>query len=298
MNIEWEQAKATMAHLDFPAEAIDTLSACMDRMASHAEFCAQVERFCADPTALRTALAEVKEISAQTGENEYTLDMVLLLGAAPVMREHYRTAGLPDALYWDSIADLKWKLRECHECKDVWGTFVAPWFDRFYGLTRFALGRFQYETSEFGADYFEKEGHVLRRGDPVINIHIPSCGPLTDEVRMDSYRRAFAFYGGKPGEPMAFVCHSWLLYPEHRSFLPPTSNILRFMNDFDIIESAEDPAFGDGWRVFGKYAGGPVDRLPQTTSLQRAFVQRLREGKPTGFGYGVLFFDGVRILGK
>ena len=60
MNIEWEQAKATMAHLDFPAEAIDTLSACMDRVASHAEFCAQVERFCADPAALRPALAEVK----------------------------------------------------------------------------------------------------------------------------------------------------------------------------------------------------------------------------------------------
>lgn len=93
---------------------------------------------------------------------------------------------------------------------------------------------------------------------------------------------------------MAFVCGSWLLYEGHREFLPGNSNILRFMDDFDIIRSADKEKFGDGWRVFGKYSNGPVDDLPEDTSIRRAFKQRLQQGKPTGYGYGVFFFDGER----
>ena len=43
---------------------------------------------------------------------------------------------------------------------------------------------------------------------------------------------------------------------------------------------------------------GPVDDLPEDTSIRRAFKQRLQQGKPTGYGYGVILFDGEKILGK
>ena len=165
-------------------------------------------------------------------------------------------------------------------------------------MTRFGLGRFQFEETGFDADYYEKCGVVLKRGDKVYNFHIPSAGPLTDEKRIDSYKQAYQFFGGKDGEPMAFVCGSWLLYDGHREFLPENSNILRFMDDFDIIRNQEREKFSDGWRVFGRYSDGPVDDLPEDTSIRRAFKQRLQQGKPTGYGYGVILFDGEKILGK
>lgn len=63
---------------------------------------------------------------------------------------------------------------------------------------------------------------------------------------------------------MAFVCGSWLLYEGHREFLPENSNILRFMDDFDIIRSADKEKFGDGWRVFGNTATDPLTTCPRT----------------------------------
>lgn len=40
-------------------------------------------------------------------------------------------------------------------------------------MTRFGLGRFQFEKTDFDADYYEKCGNTLKRGDTVINFHIP-----------------------------------------------------------------------------------------------------------------------------
>ena len=224
--------------------------------------------------------------------------MCLLLGACPALRERYAEKGIDEAIFWKSIEDMRWKLRECMDCEEVWGTFVPHWYRGFFEMTRFGLGRFQFEEADFDADYYEKCGNTLKRGDTVINFHIPSAGPLTDEKRLDSYKQAYKFFGGKDGEPTAFVCGSWLLYEGHREFLPENSNILRFMDDFDIIRSADREKFSDGWRVFGKYSNGPVDDLPEDTSIRRAFKQRLQQGKPTGYGYGVFFFDGEKILGK
>ena len=226
------------------------------------------------------------------------MNMCLLLGACPALRERYAEKGIDEAIFWKSIEDMRWKLRECMDCEEVWGTFVPHWYRGFFEMTRFGLGRFQFEKTDFDADYYEKCGNTLKRGDTVINFHIPSAGPLTDEKRLDSYKQAYKFFGGKDGEPMAFVCGSWLLYEGHREFLPENSNILRFMDDFDIIRSADREKFSDGWRVFGKYSNGSVDDLPEDTSIRRAFKQRLQQGKPTGYGYGVFFFDGEKILGK
>ena len=92
------------------------------------------------------------------------------------------------------------------------------------------------------------------------------------------------------GEPIIFMCGSWLLYPGHEEFLPKNLNILRFMHDFEIIESREKENFDDAWRVFGRYADEKPENLPTDTALRRAYAERLRAGKPTGYGVGVIVF--------
>jgi hypothetical protein len=267
-------------------------------VSENADFNALLDEFIAHPENIEDVLKRLKALSAELGENEYTMNMCLLVGACPALRERYAEKGIDEEIFWKSIEDMHWKLLECKECEGVWGTFVPGWYRGFFDMTRFGLGRFQFEETGFDADYYEKCGVVLKRGDKVYNFHIPSAGPLTDEKRIDSYKQAYQFFGGKDGEPMAFVCGSWLLYDGHREFLPENSNILRFMDDFDIIRSQEREKFSDGWRVFGRYSDGPVDDLPEDTSIRRAFKQRLQQGKPTGYGYGVILFDGEKILGK
>lgn len=296
MSINTNDIRTLTEKLGFPAEATETLCDCADRMSKNEEFCALVHEFEEEPSTLNSVLERLKPLSDNTGENVYMLNMCLLLSACGKLHERYRDAGISDEIYFKSVEDLKWKLLECRECEEVWGTFVPSWYRGFFEMTRFGLGRLQFEESQFGEDKYEKNGLKLKRGDRVINFHIPSSGPLTRESRIDAYKRAYKFFGGKNGEPMAFVCGSWLLYPPHREFLPAGCNILDFMDDFDIISYKDHDTFSDGWRVFGKLSDAPLDMLPENTSLQRAFARRLRDGKPTGSGYGVFFFDGEKIL--
>ena len=78
--------------------------------------------------------------------------------------------------------------------------------------------------------------------------------------------------------------------------LPEKSNILKFMSDFEIIESEEKDKFDDAWRVFDKYGYKSPKKWPENTSLRRAFKQRVLSGGKTGHGFGVIVFDGEKIV--
>ena len=209
----------------------------------------------------------------------------------------YAREGISDEIYWDTMDDLRCKLLECKEVEGVWGIFVAPWYSGFLAMTRFALGRMQFELTTFGHGTYEKNGFTVNNNDIVINMHIPSSGkPFDTEARLDAYRRAYKFFHKDSSKPAVFVCSSWLLYARHPEFLPEGSNILSFMKDFDIIKSEDSDHFGNDWRVFGGKTDCKPEELPRNTSLQRAYADRLMRGEPTGSGFGVFLFDGENIL--
>lgn len=232
------------------------------------------------------------------GLHRHTVDFLFLMAASERLRADYKAAGLSDTLFWDTIADLKYKLIECRDVYGIWGTFVAFWHPWFYTMRRFKLGRLQYEAIPFknGAPV-TLGGYTVQPGDTVYNMHIPSCGPLNREVRFASYKKAYEFYkkdlGGKP---MVFVCHSWLLYPENREILPETLNMVDFLNDFYIYESQADDVFHDKWRVFGKDFEKPDSELPEDTTQRRCFKRWLLAGKKTGSGAGIFLYDGENFI--
>jgi len=242
-------------------------------------------------------LGETAAVAETQGCHKFTAHFLLFAFAAKTLKERYEAVGIDEEIYWTSMKDLRWKFDECLDVHGIPGTFVAFWYPGFYNMTRFALGRLQYEHARFDMDEYTCAGITLHRGDDVINCHIPSCGPLTEESRMDSYRRAWEFYKKDfPSGIVPIVCSSWLLYPEHFDFLPAHSNILSFMRDFNIIRSGVDEKFGNAWRVFGAAAQKPASEWPRDTSVRRAFADRILAGKPVGSGYGILLFDGEKIL--
>ena len=147
-------------------------------------------------------------------------------------------------------------------------------------------------------DYPLPDGRVIPAGAFKVGCHIPSHGPaLTDAARMDSYRRAHQFFAPRLYQGLLIVsCSSWLMYPAHPQFLPKDSRVLRFMSDFDLIGQKEQEGFPDGWRVFGRAWGAPYAALPEDTSLQRAYKQWLLQRGVTGRGFGLMVFDGERII--
>ena len=217
------------------------------------------------------------------------------------LKEKYTLLGIEESVYYRTMLDLKCKLLECMECEKVPGTFVTGWFEGFFRLTRVSYGRFEYEVSTYTSDepYTMKCGKVIKKGDRYIGFHIPSSGvPLTDEVRLNSYKEAYKRVSKFFDDGIViFGCGSWLLYPKHREFLPERLNIRRFMDDFELVEWSEDKnGFYDIWRIFGRDAKLPYDKLPKDTTLKKAYAEWLSAGNKGGRGVGLFMFDGEKIV--
>jgi hypothetical protein len=187
------------------------------------------------------------------------------------------------------MADLKYKLDECLLVYGIVGSFVAKWFVGFFNLTRFGIGRLQFEVIPF-RDNYNKNGIVLTPDSKVINIHIPrSNEPLTEEVCMESYREAKAFFKSEiEMDPCPFVCDSYLLYSENEKFLPPQTNTYRFFKSFEILSARPDKERSNLWRIFDTFEKN-IDRLPADTTMRRAYIEHLKKGGKLGRGRGILF---------
>lgn len=246
------------------------------------------------------AWVEIKEISERFRKNEYSLRLLFILNSLPTLHQKYREREISDEIFYESMDDIRCKINECVENKGVVGIFVSDWYDRFFKLTCFAYGRFQYEIKTYeGNDFLLSCGKVLKKGGHFINIHIPSRGiPLTDEVRFASYRAAYPHFTSLFTDGIViFGCSSWLLYPRHKEFLPGRMNLLKFMEDFEIVTSQETPDdFHDKWRIFGRYTDLPDNQLPKDTTLRKSYAEWLLAGNPAGRGFGVFAFDGQRIV--
>ena len=236
--------------------------------------------------------AETLEVSLKT------MNLLLVAASAERLENTYRDRGYDIAMFTDFLRDLACKIGEC------WRWFgergipkVTYWYPLFFKLKLFALGRLQYEIYQRPDEDREITvgGHTVLPTDKVYFIHIPGLGPLTKELRIDSYQRAYEFFKDDFKEnPCVFYCTSWLLYERNREFMPPTSNIVDFMNDFKIVKSFEVPA-QKYWWVFDVPYEGDASVLPRNSSLRRNMADWLASGGVPGGGDGYFVFDGKNI---
>lgn len=276
--------------IGFPAEAVEALRnayiALQDGALSHLIADYDADRIIDHPAALDA----VKAQSDACGVPWQTAQLLLYVCFSRRLRERYAAAGIDDALFLRAMDDLRCKLWECKRMYGIWGSFVAAWFCRFFDMTRFALGRLQYEPDIYDGPAYTVGAHTLQKGDPVLNVHIPSSGPLVHEEVLASYAQAKVFFAGHFGEkPPVCMCHSWLLNPAIADMLPDSSRIVRFARTFTVTRVDPDPAFGDAWRLYNvEYTGNPA-ALPHDTTFQRGYADYLANGGVAAEGFGIRY---------
>lgn len=275
-----------------PADA-EHLLGVYDRLAADPEIYGCLERifqiYTEDYLCGFDEIAALSQRMAQRlGAHEYTVDLLAFTCLTKRLRELYAEKGIDLKYFKNSMADLKYKLEECRLVYGIVGSFVAGWFVGFFRLTRFGIGRLQFEVVPFGAHY-ERHGVALTPNTKALNVHIPrSKEPLTEAACLAAYREAKEFFKAEvPTDPCPFVCDSYLLYPDNELFLPKDTNTYRFFKSFDILSSRPDRDRNNLWRLFDTMERN-VDRLPADTSLRRAFVAHLKNGGKMGEGRGVL----------
>ena len=288
---------ALMVRLDFPADAQAELLAALDRIGGDAVAAAWLERLMAQYDAsaescnYRQMLGDMQAMGQALGLHEYTVSLLLYLCLGERLRLRYAERGIDEAIYTASMMDLRCKLEECRLVHGVVGSFVASWFAGFFNLTRFTLGRLQFEVVKTKHDY-TVGGELLPAGSRAINIHIPRTGTRLDHGEVQAaYRQAAAWFADQfEGQPIVFTCSSWMLDPWNLTVLSPTSNMAAFYGDFEVVESGSYDSYKDVWRLFDCLYTGNPDDLPADSSLRRAYIDRIRRSEPTGWGRGFFWW--------
>ena len=235
-------------------------------------------------------LSSIREAAQQQDIPTETAELLFFLMCMKHLKTLYDHFGLPERYYAGVASDLRSKLNECFAVKGIWGSFVALWFAGFFAMTRFVIGRLQYEIIQMPG-YMSPDGKHCFHGQTAVNMHIPSGRPLlAEEVSASMAEAALFFAKDFPEGKILFHCSSWLLYPGNYQMLPETSGIRRFMDLFTIIRVDVHSDRHDLWRLFDTMAVDDLDQLPQNTSLRRSYVQWLKEGKPVGSAVGICYY--------
>lgn len=216
----------------------------------------------------------------------------VFVAALPYVRAYHHERGIPDDVSRRTMADLGRGL-VLHRRRYGAGGLVAPtWFSLHFHGELFQLGRLQFQRARVGGREgvaLAAAGLQLRPGDPCLDLHIPDyAGPLTPEACDRSLALAREFFALHfPQEWYeAACCHSWLLDPQLKRYLPAESNIVRFQERFRISCGNREPEDHLPVRfVFGD-PDLPVETLPRRTSLERAVGDHLRAGRHWHSGHG------------
>lgn len=227
------------------------------------------------------------ELSKDFGIDKYTFMMTVLCSNADIMKKRFLDKNINEEIFWDSASDLKYKIIECKKRYGVWGIFPFTWYAGLFEARCFKLGRLEFEEK------------TLSDKTKVINIHIPSCGPLKHDDVIDSYKRAYDFFEKTHESFSVFVCSSYLVFPMYKgSVFKEGTNTYKFADDFNILKVKYTEEFNDAWRVFYTDYNGDVSLLPCETSMQKAFSEYLKNGGKVGTGFGAFAFDGIKIYKK
>jgi hypothetical protein len=131
-------------------------------------------------------------------------------------------------------------------------------------------------------------GIDTREGDDALSVHIPAfSGPMDPESCDAAIAQAVEFFPRHfPEERFVYaVCYSWMLDDDLREYLPATSNIIRFLDRFQIAYRFDENDAGILRFVFGR-SDLPLDAYPQTTTLERAVITHLKAGRHWHGGAG------------
>lgn len=207
------------------------------------------------------------------------------LAAVPMLLELHRSRGIPDDVTAATVADLGRHVAKTRRMFGRVGLDLPIWIALHYRGSLYEVGRLQYETSRIDDDSPQVPG--LEHGTPVTRLHIPAAGPLTPEAVDASLARAGEVLRAATGEEVQVAtCTSWLLDPQLREYLPPTSNILAFQDRFTLT-GQDGPGDSDVFRFVFECPEFAPDRVTPTTRLQHAVLDLLERGGswrvPTGW---------------
>ena len=233
----------------------------------------------------------VKEIDMQleTIEKKGFVWLAICLVAALDTKDTYDEMGIDEQIFYDTMAIFTRFVYEHKESFGVYGFDRHWWTYRQLACNLFRIGELEYEITVFSGENAVIAGEiVLCVGDQAISVHIPSDAQLTPELCEISLTSAVAFFETyfSAVSYVMFYCHSWIISPNLKAVLPETSNIIKFLELFEIYRVNLEATGYKTW-VF-KNDKLSIEEFPQDTSLQRNIEDYLKQGGKLGDAAGII----------
>ena len=168
-------------------------------------------------------------------------NLLSMLFMCESLSERYKKSGIPEDVLLATLSDLPIWTSVWSVVKGELYLGELPWLSRHLDMKLFRLGRLQFCMA--GSEH-DIPKYNIKKGDNVIEVHIPEGDKLSPEECERSFTLAREFFAEHfPSyEYTVFTCHSWLLDDTLKNYLPGTSNIIRFGDRFDKVEDDESLA--------------------------------------------------------
>ena len=175
-------------------------------------------------------------VASKSGFSVDFVNLVYLLCACKGLRERYLKKGYTEDMFLNAAKDLKYKSGVNKTQKGILGISNHDWTDWIFSMKTLPLGRLQYQKQ---ANWFDKpytyKDIIINPEDDIYYVHIPEAGPLTKELREESYKMAYKYLDKVDGK-VYLACNSWLLCEINPEMLGEDNNTVSFMRDFDVFD--------------------------------------------------------------
>ena len=198
----------------------------------------------------------------------------------------YKAIGVADDIIFETFRDVTLRATLYYQKTEKAGISKEDviWFRHLMNVDMFKVGVLQFQPfemiyldeetiSEHYMTFSKEQKLSLPNGAPVINCHIQSNADLSPDRVTASLQDAKDFFMRvfPKKQFQAFLCYSWLLYPQMAKRLSPESRIRKFYQLFMIIGECNDSEQA----IENLFADGKRKKLPQMSSLQKMAIDHL-----------------------
>ncbi len=286
-----DYCRFTNISIEAECEFINAYNKISSNVAVKNKICTLLDEYGKDVNKCLSVVNEIKNITNDIDVHEYTVNALAYILMIPYLKKEYEKREIPNWIFENSIKDVSYHVDYCKKIKGVWGTYTN-WHEKFFSMKGFGFGRLQFIPCASYAN-FTFNGFTLKKGEPMIDVHIPNTKtPLSYEECEYCYKLAIGqFKEFFVNKPIVFHCSSWLLWERHKNMLKPTSNIVKFLDKYTLVEKGLFDDYSQIWRIFEiDYKGNP-EELPKNSSLQKAYYDLVKRGEKVGWGTGLFIYD-------
>jgi len=223
-------------------------------------------------------------------EKDGTRNLLSYLYMCKALDEKYKEKSIPREVFLDTVKDFVTWTNTWTDIKGELCIGQIKWLSSHLKMNLFRLGRLQFRMGNCEYDIPEEN---LKKGDSVLEVHIPYGEALTPESCEQSFNLAEKFFAEFYPEfkYSHFTCHSWLMDDTLSELLSENSNIIKFSGMFNHYNPEKDDAI---LRYTFKWNTSRLNL--KNAVISSSFTRKIKDHIASGKDFYIAF--GVRKIGE